>query len=54
MDDFNKAKKDILKCLGMVAESIIELPNCPAKAKITMIIGELYEIMRKLSDMTNE
>lgn len=51
MDDFNEAKKDILRCLGVVAEDVIDMPNYPTKLKVDLIIGELYEVMRKLSDM---
>lgn len=54
MDDFNDHKKDILKCLGIIAEDIIDLPNCPTKQKISLVISELYELMRKLSEWSEK
>lgn len=52
MDDFSEEKKDILKCLGVIAEDVIDLPNSPTKMKTRMVVDSLYEVMLKLEKMS--
>lgn len=54
MDDFNEPKKDILHCLSVVADDVIDLPNTPTKQKVDLIIQDLYEVMRKLSAIAEQ
>ena len=52
MDSLDDPKRVvILKCLGIIAEDILDLPNCPTKQKIDFIVSELDEVIRQLLDM---
>lgn len=51
MKEFSDEKKNILHCLSIINDDVIDLPNAPLKIKVDLIIGQLYEVMRQLSDL---
>lgn len=46
----NDQKELILNLLGMVADDILDLDMPPPKQKADMIINDLYQAMRHISD----
>lgn len=53
MDNFNESKKNILHCLSIINDDVIDLSNYPLKQQTYLIIQQLYEVMRQLSELSD-